>query len=109
MILDHRRREVDTLIMLTVVAARRRGRQGGWTVDITGHVLDRPGDGVLAVEGALGTAQHFDLLHVNHVEQRRLRPRQVHIVDVNADAGIKSPERVALSDAAYIGVDRATG
>jgi len=46
---------------------------------------------VFSVERALRPAQDFEILDVDHVEQRRLRPRQIHIVDVHAYAGFEPP------------------
>jgi hypothetical protein len=57
----------------------------------------------------LRAAQHFDALDVVHVEQGALRTRDVHVVQVDTDAGLEAPQRVVLADAADIGVDRAGG
>ena len=64
-------------------------------------VFDGAADGVLAVERALRSAQHFDARDVVDVEQRALRPGDVDVVDVEADAGIDAPQRIGLADAAH--------
>jgi hypothetical protein len=74
-----------------------------------GHVLDRAADGVLAVQRALRAAQHFDPLHVEHVQQRTLRAGDVDVVQIDADAGVDAPERIGLAHAADVGSDRAGG
>ncbi len=70
------------------------------------HVLDGAADGVLAVQGALGSAQHLDPLHVVDVEQRALGAGDVDVVDVQPDAGVHAPQRVRLADAADEGRQR---
>ncbi len=48
--------------------------------------VDGAGGRVLAVQRALRTAQHFDLLDIEEVERRRGAARVVDLVDVEADA-----------------------
>ena len=108
-IVDHWRGETEFFVVLAVVAAGCRHGQGRGAGDIAGNIFDRAGDGVLPVQRALRAAQYLEVLHIDHVEQRSLRPRHIDIVDVHADARLESPQRVALTDAADIDVDGAGG
>src|SRR5690606_12632777 len=67
---------------------------------VTGVDLHRPAGGVLAVERALGTAQHFHLADVEQRKKRAVDARVVHVVDVHAHAGVEGLQRVGLADAA---------
>ncbi len=69
-------------------------------------VLDGAADRVLAVERALRSAQHLDALDVEDVEQRALRPGDVDVVEIEADAGVDAPQRIGLADAAHEGGQR---
>ncbi len=110
MIRHDRHRAADLDVALVVAAAGRRDVERRiFGDDVAGHVLDGARERVLAVQGALRAAQHFDALDVIHVEQGALRTRDVHVVQVDADARLEAPQRVVLSDAADIGVDRAGG
>ena len=109
MIVDYRRRETEFFVVLAVVAACRRYGQSRGAIDFTGNIFDRAGDRVFPIQRALRTTQYLEVLHINYVEQRSLRPRQIDIVDVYADARFESPQRVALTDSADIDVDGAAG
>jgi len=86
--------EAHFLIELAVVTGDDRGRCGRRSHDVAADVLDRAGDGVLAVERALRPAQHLDAIDVVDIEQRRLRARQVHIIEVYAHSRLEPPQGV---------------
>jgi hypothetical protein len=106
---DHRDRTADFDFALVEAAAGGGHVEGRFVGDIASHILDRAGDGVFAVQRALRTAEHFDALDIVNIQQRALRTRDVHVVDVNADAGLEAPQRVVLSHAANVGIDGAAG
>jgi hypothetical protein len=108
-VVDHRGREVQLFVVLPVIAAGRRYGQRRGPVDIASHVFDRAGDGILPVESALRTAQDFEVLDIDHIEQCRLRAREVHVIDVHPNPRLIAPQRVALSYTADIDVDGAAG
>ncbi len=91
-----RRLEVE----LAVVPNRHRGVAIDLGRQPARDVFDRTADGVLAVERALWTAQNFDALNVEHVEQGTLRARDVDVVEIEPDTRINTPQRVGLADAA---------
>ena len=53
-----------------------------------GNVLQRAADGVAPIEGALRPAQHLHPLHVYDIQERALRPAQIHVVQVNANTWV---------------------
>ena len=63
-------------------------------------IFDGAADRVAAIERALRTAQDLDPLDVVDVEHRALRPIQVDIVEINADALFEAGNRVLLADTA---------
>ena len=107
----HDRRRAADLDVALVIAAASRGDVECWIFrgDVTRHVLDCACNRVLAVQRALRAAQHFDALDVVNIEQGALRPRDVDVVEVDADARLEAPQRVVLADAADVGIDRASG
>ncbi len=84
-----------------------------------GHILDRAADGVLAVEGSLRAAQDLDPPDIVDIEQRALGTGDIDVIDIEADAGVHTPERIGLTDASdkrrhgrrlvATGVDREVG
>src|SRR3546814_14994792 len=88
----------DTLFPYTTLfRSHARHRIG---VELPRDVLDRAADGVAAVKRALRTAQHLDALHIVDVEHGGLRTVEVHVVEIEADAGLEARDRVLLADAA---------
>jgi hypothetical protein len=61
---------------------------------------DRAADGVAAEQRALRTLQDLDAVDVQQALVRADGARQVHAVDVHADAGIEIEREVVLADAA---------
>ncbi|MNZ82223.1 hypothetical protein D3C78_1009160 [compost metagenome] len=55
-----------------------------------GADVDHPGGGVLTEQGALRTAQHFQLLDVHQVEHRHARTAEVDVVQVQANAAFQA-------------------
>ena len=74
-------------------------REGVPRARLAGGDLDRAAGAVLAVKRALRAAQHFDLLHVEEVEQRAVDARVVDVVHVHAHARVEGLQRVRLADA----------
>ncbi|MNL03200.1 hypothetical protein D3C87_1237280 [compost metagenome] len=68
------------------------------------HQVDGAADGVLAVQGSLRTAQHFDPLQIDGVEGGAGRFRDRHAVDIHADrlvtaqAGVRRRSQAAHRD-----------
>ena len=93
---SHRADQVD----LVVAAIGRPHPRVELMAEPAGDVFERAADRVAAVERALRPAQHLDPLDVEDVEHRRLRARDIDVVDIEADAGLEAPERVLLADAA---------
>ena len=89
--------EVD-VVVITVgeprVAAQFLGRLGG-------DQVDRAADGIAAVQGALGPAQHLDALEVEERSELRLRARDDRAVHVQRDTGLAARRRGVRADAAY--------
>ncbi len=96
-------------VVLRIRAERELRVEARLVAERLGHVLDGAADRVAAVQRALRAAQHFEALDVVDVEHGALRPRHVHVVDVEADAGLEAPERVLLADAADEGDQRGIG
>ena len=94
-------------VTLAVVAHAHRSEALKVLGQRFGDVLDRATDRVLAIQGALRTAKDFDAIDIEHIQQRTLRTRDVHVVEVDADARIHAPQRIGLADAADVGRHRA--
>lgn len=95
--------------MLRIRADRELGVEARLVAERAGHVLDRAAYRVAAVQRALRAAQHFQPLDIVGVEHRALRTRHVHVVDVEADAGLEAPQRILLADAADESDQRGVG
>ena len=74
-----------------------------WPSALLREQLDGAADGVAARQRALRTAQDFDALEVEQVEQRAGQRGQVDVVDVQADARFQREVEVGLADAADVG------
>ncbi len=96
-------------VVLRIGAERELGVEARLVAERLGHVLDRAADRVAAVQRALRAAQHFEALDVVNVEHGALRAGHVHVVNVETDAGLETPERVLLADAADEGDQRRVG
>ena len=68
--------------------------------------LDRSANRVLAIERALGTAQDLDAVEVEQIELTAANPRQIDVIDIDADGGIECLQSVGLADAADKDVGR---
>ena len=65
-----------------------------------GHIFDRAANRVAAVEGSLRAAQDLDALDVVNVQDRRLRPVEINVVEINADTLLETRDWVLLADTA---------
>ena len=75
----------------------------------TGDVFDSATDGVATVERALRAAQDFDALDVEHVKDGALRTVEIDVVNIDADTGFETGNRVLLADTADEGGERGVG
>lgn len=109
--LRHRQVEREAAVAASVVARGEREPPAEAGFGSARHHPDRAAHRVAPVQRALRAAQHFHPLHVEHVEQRALRPGHVHVVDVDRHARLGAPDRIGLADTADVGggaaVDRA--
>ena len=64
------------------------------------HDVDRAADGVTAEERALRALQDLDAIHVEQVLVRADGAREIHAVEIHADAGVEVEREVVLADAA---------
>ncbi len=64
------------------------------------HDADGATDGVGAEQGALGSLENFDAIHVQQILVGTDGARQIHTVDIHADAGIQVECEIVLADAA---------
>src|SRR6185437_10919315 len=90
------KREVAQIVAAAGGAAdesRRVGRR-------VRHDADRAADGVRAEQRALRALQDFDAVHVEQLLVRTDGARQVHAVEVDADAGVQVEGKIVLADAA---------
>jgi hypothetical protein len=67
--------------------------------------LDRAADGVASGQRALRATQDLDTLEVEQVEHRAGQRGVVHVVHIDADAGLQRGVEIALADAADRGGD----
>ncbi|MNZ68663.1 hypothetical protein D3C78_869330 [compost metagenome] len=79
-------------------ALRGKGRRAGADID-------HASGGVLAEQGALRTAQHFELLDVHQVEYGHAGAAEVNVVDVQADTAFQAIAGRVVAQA----TDRHTG
>ena len=70
------------------------------------HQLQRTADGVLAVQGALGSAQDLDALQIEQVELGAADAAVIDVIDIDADSGIEGLQGVRLAHAADVDVGR---
>ncbi len=76
------------------IGVRRRGRFGGLDIDDAGG-------GVLAEQGALRSAQHFDPVDVEKIQRRLARPRQHHPIHHRGNRRLDARRRGDRTDAAH--------
>ena len=93
-------------IQLAVVTGRTAHLQHRVGVDPARHVLDGATDRVAAVKRTLRAAQHLDAIDFVQVENGRVRPVEVDVVDVEAHARFEAGDRILLADAADEGRQR---
>ena len=74
-----------------------------------GDVFDSATDRVAAVERALRAAQDFDALDVEHVKDGALRTVEIDVVDIDADTGFETGNRILLADTADEGGEGGIG
>ncbi|MNS59512.1 hypothetical protein D3C72_924720 [compost metagenome] len=89
-----------------IVAIGRRGAGAEFLARTTRHQLHGAADGVLAVEGALRTAQDFHAFQVQQVELAAADTAVIDVVDIDADRRVEGLQRVRLAHAADVDVGR---
>ena len=104
-----RRRHADDAIGLIIAAIAALELEREVLRQHLRDIFDRAADRVAAIERALRPAQHLDPFDVIDVEQRALRPVEIDIVEIDADALFEAGNRILLADAADEGGQRRIG
>ena len=68
--------------------------------EASSHILDRAANRIAAVKCALRTTQHLNTFDIIQIEYRRVRAVEINIINVQANTGFITRNRILLSDAA---------
>jgi len=102
-------RSGDHAFRLVVSAVGSANAYRGILRQAARDVFYGPADRVAAIERALRPAQHLDALDIVDIQHRGLRPVEIDVVEIDADALLEPRNGVLLADAADKGRQRRIG